>query len=286
MSYSKEETSFYDYLRKKYFGSSKFKKKIISTFEKENYILSSEKVLENTSFILQSFIKTGNVLWTDISNKIEKDWIQIYQKETEQNKKKFPEIYKLFNKIYKKKINSNSNIEKLHNYLHKPLSKYFSNFCFSNKQFAKNLAGTTFENHIQILLEICQYKYERQKHISSGQILDFVYPSLKKIKLAPSDCIVSECQSTLKDRFRLSLGKIPPDKPIKKYIFTGGGLNVITSSDDRDISPDKVKEIKDKGWILVVFDKVKKDKYPEEGAVISYEQFFNRVYPALSGLWD
>ena len=75
MSYSKEETSFYDYLRKKYFGSSKFKKKIISTFEKENYILSSEKVLENTSFILQSFIKTGNVLWTDISNKIEKDWI-------------------------------------------------------------------------------------------------------------------------------------------------------------------------------------------------------------------
>ncbi len=283
MSYSKEEKKFYDYLRKKYFVSKKFRNDIKKAYEKENGKLDIKIALLNTSKILQNFITIGRRIWIDISYKVERDWIKIYQNNMNYLSGKFPKIEKKFSSIYD---NYDSSIlpQKQHQNFHKPLSKYFAHFCFSNKQFAKQLAGKTFEYHIQSLLEVCQYKFERQKEIRPSQILDFVYPSMQELNTSPTDCLVSECQSTLKDRFRLSLGKIPTDNPVKKYLFTASGLGIITESDKGDLSKEKINEIKDKGWNLVVFEDVKK-KFYKYKSVISYEDFFNRVYPATASLW-
>lgn len=286
MSFSEQEKKYFNFFRKKYFQGNSFNNKIIKSFEKENFELKKEKILSDTSYILKSFIALGKSNWDNIKEDIESNFINLTQDNFGEIRKDSPEIYKIFEEIYNQNAVIDEDIKTLHNNLHKKLSNTFSRFCFSNMQFAKNLAGKTFEHHIELLLKVCNYKFERQQSITKGQILDFVYPNIKRINDSPSDCIVSECQSTLKDRFRLSLGKIPLNKPIKKYIFTGSGIGVITKTDNNDITKDKVSEIRDKGWTVVVFDEVKQSKFSTDGAVISYEHFFNKVYPSLSGLWD
>ena len=94
----------------------------------------------------------------------------------------------------------------------------------------------------------------------------------------------AECQNTLKDRVRLTQGKLLHSK-IKRYLFTATGLNAATESDHQDLTHNKIKQLKDLGIILVVFKKIKEDKFPSEEAVISYEYFFNDVYPEASKKW-
>lgn len=286
MAFTEQEKNFFNIFRKNYFKGNSFNAKILSSFEKYNYKIDKEKILKDTSFILKSFITVGKNNWDIIKEEIESNFINLSQENLDEIKEKSPDIFNIFEEAYKQNLSNESKIHIIHNSLHKKFSSIFSKFCFSNMQFAKNLAGKTFENHIELMLRVCGYEYEKQQSITRGQILDFIYPNINRINDSPSDCIVSECQSTLKDRFRLSLGKIPPSKPIKKYIFTGSGIGIITKSDTNDITPEKVSEIRDKGWTIVVFDEVKKNKFSKDGAVISYENFFNKVYPSLSGLWN
>ena len=64
------------------------------------------------------------------------------------------------------------------------------------------------------------------------------------------------------------------------------GLNAATQSDHQDLTDNKIKELKNSGVILVVFKKVKDDKFPNELSVISYEEFFSDVYPKASKNWE
>jgi len=44
MAYPEEEKQFYNYLRKKYFGSNKFRTEIIKTYEKDNGKLDKKSI--------------------------------------------------------------------------------------------------------------------------------------------------------------------------------------------------------------------------------------------------
>ena len=72
---------------------------------------------------------------------------------------------------------------------------------------------------------------------------------------------------------------------IKRYLFTVSGLNAATQSDHQDLTDNKIKELKNSGVTLVVFKKVKDDKFSNEQSVISYENFFSNVYPIASKNW-
>ena len=87
--------------------------------------------------------------------------------------------------------------------------------------------------------------------------MDFVIPSLSAIDEMPDQVINIECQTTLKDRFRLTTGK-STDAKIRRYLATVTGAGIVTKRDLNDFSVDKVKEIiMDNNVTLVVFREVK-----------------------------
>jgi hypothetical protein len=68
-------------------------------------------------------------------------------------------------------------------------------------------------------------------------------------------------------------------------LFTASGLNAATASDHQDLTNNKIKELKNSGVILVIYKKVKEDKFKDEPLVISFEDFFNIVYPKAQEKW-
>lgn len=129
---------------------------------------------------------------------------------------------------------------------------------FSQKQSAKCRVGETLQNHLASIFDICEVPYEtQQQKDEGGTIMDFVIPSLSAIDEMPDQVINIECQTTLKDRFRLTTGK-STDAKIKRYLATVTGAGIVTKRDLNDFSVDKVKEIiMDNNVTLIVFSEVK-----------------------------
>lgn len=129
---------------------------------------------------------------------------------------------------------------------------------FSQKQSAKCRVGETLQNHLANIFDICKVPYEtQQQKIEGGTIMDFVIPNVAAIEEMLDQVINIECQTTLKDRFRLTTGK-STDAKIKRYLATVTGAGIVTKRDINDFSVDKVKEIiMDNNVTLVVFSEVK-----------------------------
>lgn len=129
---------------------------------------------------------------------------------------------------------------------------------FSQKQSAKCRVGETLQNHLANIFDICKVPYEtQQQKTEGGTIMDFVIPNVAAIEEMPDQVINIECQTTLKDRFRLTTGK-STDAKIKRYLATVTGAGIVTQRDLNDFTVDKVKEIiMDNNVTLVVFAEVK-----------------------------
>lgn len=129
---------------------------------------------------------------------------------------------------------------------------------FSQKQSAKCRVGETLQNHLANIFDICGVQYEtQQQKVEGGTIMDFVIPNVVAIEEMPDQVINIECQTTLKDRFRLTTGK-STDAKIKRYLATVTGAGIVTKRDINDFSVDKIKEIiMDNNVTLVVFAEVK-----------------------------
>lgn len=129
---------------------------------------------------------------------------------------------------------------------------------FSQKQSAKSRVGESLQNHLANIFDICNVPYEtQQQKVDGGTIMDFVIPNVNAIEEMPDQVINIECQTTLKDRFRLTTGK-STDAKIKRYLATVTGAGIVTKRDLNDFSVDKVKEIiMDNNVTLVIFPEVK-----------------------------
>jgi hypothetical protein len=285
MSFSDEEKSFFKFLRTNYFkNSDEFLKLIKQEYNEVFGEITKEKTLNDTSQIIENLITLGKEKWNSIRINIQKNWVETCLNNSNYVSSEFPNISIILKNLIDS-LNSLETNNKKVVAVHQATFNITSNFDFSNKQFAKHLAGYAFEAYIKLLLQILDYKFETQKKITQGEALDFLYPNLQTVIANPSNCIVTECQSTLKDRFRLSQGKVPRGNPIEKYIFTAGGLGVVTNNDYNDLTNNKVSEIRDKGWKIVVFKKLKEQKFTDNPIVVTFEDFFNLHYPAKSTLW-
>lgn len=138
------------------------------------------------------------------------------------------------------------------------LSEPMDIICFSQRQSAKTRVGESLQNHLSKIFDIIGTTYEVQLQLDNGgTIMDFIIPSKEKVDMEPSQTINIECQTTLKDRFRLTTGKLTTEH-VKKYLATATGCGLINARDVSDLSIDKVKEIIiDNNTTLVVFKEVK-----------------------------
>lgn len=185
---------------------------------------------------------------------------------------------------------------------------------FSQKQAAKCRVGNTLQNHLRKMFEICKIpNAPQQQRSDGGTIMDFVIPSLEAYEVMPDQVINIECQTTLKDRFRLTTGK-STDARIKRYLATATGCGIVTQRDLKDLTIGKVKEIVvDNNVTLVVFEDVKQGilekieaeyrKHRDKGndvdsreleillrlchnKVISYKELINRDIRSIMVYWN
>ena len=223
--------------------------------------ITKKYVLDNTDDVLKGLFIAETQIFNARNSQILSSVIPYYYREF-YNKGKYPETDKnmkrletLFNQCKGGKVN----IDYFMNEIADSVGPMMDVISFSQKQAAKSRVGNTLQNHLQTIFEKCDIQSSaQQQRDDGGTIMDFVIPDLESYKKMPDQVINIECQTTLKDRFRLTTGK-STDRKIKRYLATASGCGLVTDRDVHDFTIEKVKElIINNDVTLVVFDDVKK----------------------------
>ena len=284
MSIPKDEMKrFNNFLRKSRIPSSrKMSDRSIANYEKEHGKITPVLLRKNFSQIIADCIRIENRMFDEIMNEIRESWGIDLLRNTERNNL-FPVISGLTDKAIAVLNAKDTTEEKLASVI-KILQEVNDGVSFGMKQSGKTRAGAAFQNYLESFFNRLDFEYERQQVIRPGEILDIVFPNLKTLQQRHQDAIIMECQTTLKDRFRLSLGKAHEQVGTTKFIATLTGANLITASDDDDLTDAKINEVSDNHWRLVSLREVAEQK--NSPTIISFEDFVNKEYPNRSGLWS
>ena len=220
------------------------------------------EVMSNTDEILYDLFVAETEIFIEKDNEIKKSvlpyyYSKIFQK-TDSNYSETSTQVKRLTDLYDNCRNQNIDVETFIKEVSDITVPMIDIISFSQMQSAKCRVGETLQNHLSKLFDICKITYETQQMKSDGgTIMDFVIPSFDSIKKSPDNVINIECQTTLKDRFRLTTGK-STDAKIKRYLSTATGVGLLTKKDKNDITIGKLKEIiYDNNITLVVFSIVK-----------------------------
>jgi hypothetical protein len=250
-------------LRKEFLENTKEMARL--AFEKleneRNVIITEQYILQNVDELLKDLIRAETEIYKEreplVISKVLPYYYNNYYNKGDNSS--YPETYKLMEKLIELKGNAgcletDKFIESVTDYL-TPAIDIIS---FSQKQSAKSRVGASLQNHLKKIFDIINIEYEEQVKIGKGGAkLDFIIPSVEKFNQEPGQAMNIECQTTLKDRFRLTLGKITAEHA-KKYLVTATGCSLITDNDIKDLSIDKVNEtIVVNNTTLVVFSEVK-----------------------------
>lgn len=230
--------------------------------EKVGVELTPEYVAENADEVLRSLFLAETSIFQYKNDEIMHRvlpyyYSKVYGKSDEKYAETSAKIAELIN-IFDKCKESGYTVEMFIDEISKITTPIIDTVSFSQKQSAKCRVGETLQNHLANIFDICKVPYEtQQQKVEGGTIMDFVIPNVAAIEKMPDQVINIECQTTLKDRFRLTTGK-STDAKIKRYLATVTGAGIVTKRDLNDFSVDKIKEIiMDNNVTLVVFEDVK-----------------------------
>lgn len=276
-------------VRDNYLGATKeMANAAFEKYEKETGLqLTRENILKDIDGTLKKLLIAETSIYNDRSARIIAEVIPYYyQNIFEKEDESYPDtsnfirrMLEIYQKCSKKSYKEAEFICEIFE-ITAPVIDHIS---FSQKQSAKTRVGDSLQNHLEKIFEVCEIPYETQKQKDTGgTVMDFVIPNLAAIENAPDQVINIECQTTLKDRFRLTTGKSTRAN-VKRYLATTTGCGLITERDVNDFSVDKVKEIiMDNNVTLVVFKEVKRtirdmlekhketlEKAPEKVSVVS-----------------
>lgn len=224
--------------------------------------LTAEYVADNADEVLKALFLAETKIFQSKNNEIMHRVLPYYYAKIygqcddryAETSAKVAELIAIFNKCKEKTYTVDMFIDGIS----KITTSIIDTVSFSQKQSAKCRVGETLQNHLANIFDICNVPYEtQQQKVEGGTIMDFVVPNVEAIEEMPDQVINIECQTTLKDRFRLTTGK-STDAKIKRYLATVTGAGIVTKRDINDFSVDKVKEIiMDNNVTLVVFAEVK-----------------------------
>lgn len=224
--------------------------------------ITKEYALEHTDDILKGLFIAETEIFAEKNNSILSSALPYYVREIyKRTDQRYPEtsanldrLEELFNNCRQNRVDMEYFITEISETVG-PIMDVVS---FSQKQSAKCRVGNTLQNHLQTIFEKCEIpNNQQQQKEDGGTIMDFVIPSLEAYNTMPDQVINIECQTTLKDRFRLTTGK-STDARIKRYLATATGCGLVTQRDVNDFSVEKVREIIIHNNVtLVVFEDVK-----------------------------
>lgn len=252
-----------------------------SSFKNEGDFINYLK--KNTSEFLKEII----ILETKLYNEFEENVYRIFMDYYLKNHHKDPQNpYKELEKLVIDLENKYQDIKfKDIGLIIKDIYPAIRHVVFSAYQSRKTRVGKTLEHYIEYILQILDIPFQEQVDITDS-IIDFALPNEDVFHSYPEEGVFIAAQTTLKDRFRLSLGKLPSKfNQTKKYIMTAGGLNIITDKDDEDLTRKKIHSIDNQNFEVVVFKELKDRKFSDESIVISFETFINDRMPEEIELW-
>ena len=263
-------------------NSQEMSDKALKKYEERNGELTEDFVKKNFNRLLQRMIEIETELYEEYERKVTAEAPCLFLDEHYQQDEEYPETQQLISEvktIYESDKDFEEAFKEIFPKLY-PLANYISQ---SASQSRRNRAGKSLESHIENLIEEMGYNFDRQEEVD-GAVIDIVIPDMDTFDNNPDYTIFLACQTTLKDRFRLSLSKVTRDR-VRTFIATATGKNLITSSDENDLTDGKIQEIHEKGYRLLVFDEVKEEKFPDNNTVMSYSEFAQEELPNIAERW-
>lgn len=255
----------------------------LERYEEENGELTPDFVRKNFNRLLQRMIEIETELYNEYEMEAVNHAPCLFIDEHYKKDDHYPETQQLLSdleEIYEEEDDFEEFFQRMFPKLY-PLANYISQ---SASQSRRTRAGKSLESHIENLLEVMDYDFDRQEEVE-GAIIDLIIPNMDAFHNNPDYTVFLACQTTLKDRFRLSLSKLPTVNRVRTFIATATGKNLITNNDESDLTEGKVQEIEDKGYRIIVFDEVK-ERFPDNNTVVSYSQFAQNELPAVEQGWE
>jgi hypothetical protein len=257
----------------------------LEEIEQANGKLTKAYVESNFSPLLKELIKTEYRLYAQYETDIIRNALKIFLEDYFGKLDDYPELQKLFLHLKGSfSQNANSSFEDYMGHTTVDLFPIMRLVIDSASQGAKSRAGGSLENHLENLFNVLEFKFVPQVQLNKNARIDFLFPNFTAYKKQPQNCMFLSSQTTLKDRFRLSISQISAISSVRKYIVTATGAGLINVADKNDLTNNKIKEIGDKGFKIIVFDEVK-NRYPNNQTIISYSRFIQKEYPAIASLW-
>lgn len=206
------------------------------------YLLNLLQILQNTDDILINLIKEETLLFNDKINRLAENVLPLYYRTIYHKETCYKNMDKLIDSIIEtyNQVNTNSiDIDTFIENISKEIIPAAQHIATSNSQSAKSRAGASLENHLATLMDKCGFSFEPQQKIENGEtIADFFLPNVQSAHTNPSLVINIECQTTLKDRHRLTTGKLTGE-PVIRYLATGTGCGLFTKNDIKDFTLEK-----------------------------------------------
>jgi hypothetical protein len=149
----------------------------------------------------------------------------------------------------------------------------------SAQQSRRKRAGSSLRIHIENLIAEADFTIENRVSAGNGH-----HYTLCNHNTGQSGQVYISFLTTLRDRFRQSLSnRSIADENVPRFIATGAGNNIFTSSTKSGVTDQKVNEIADEGFTLIVFGNIKQMNHQKKNSVISYSQFFAEKLPDSIG---
>ena len=286
-----EMTNFCNALRESRLGTGIVQSnRSLERYQERHGQITAEQLRQNFSDILIECFQIETEIFREIADDIRRFWVHDLL-EFQDRHENFPNISNLVDQTLLVLDENNTNEQKLSDII-RILHRINDGVSFSMKQSGKSRAGGAFENYVEIFFRILDFEQETQITIQGGEVLDFVLPSHAFVLQRQEDSIWLECQTSLRDRFRLSIGKTSPNtQNCRKFVATMAGLNLLNLGDDRDLFPNMINQILIFGqpqssppWVVIALRQVAEDR--NSPTVISFEQFVNQEYPRISATWN
>lgn len=250
-------------LKPDFIGSTKFMAEtaLIRYEKRQGHSLTRDEIMNNTDEVLKNLLNEETTIFNERMQSFGESILPLYYDRFYRKPNGYLHMEDLMNSIIDtyNRVKLNDLDERgFIDEISKEIIPVSHHIATSNSQSAKTRAGAALENHLALLMERCGFKYEQQVKIEDGEtIADFFLPNLKAAEVHIQDVMNIECQTTLKDRHRLTTGKFT-DQPIKRYLATGTGIGLFTKKDINDFSLEKLKElILINGIRIIVFAEVK-----------------------------
>jgi hypothetical protein len=240
---------------------------------------SRDEILRNVNTLFCDFLDTEYVLYLQYEEQCALMAIELALSEHAQ--RHYPKTSQLIRSTLSVLQDSTaSSLEKLR-VIADHLKLFYRLFEQSLAQGRMTRAGGSAQLHLIYLLEQLGYagEFETQQ-VLNGRV-DFVFPSKRAWELDRQRCVLVSVKRSLRERY----------KQIFEELGITGGLTVylvITQTlgeARKDLTSEKVDNIRKQNVYLVVRDAVKAEMFPNENSVLSFSQFITEEPPLRRLLW-